>query len=169
MQWDVVTSIATVVSSIAVIASVVYLAVQVRLNSAQIAQNSRFIEASVYHSTNEAFLNWYSLMAQDGDLAAIWQRVIRSGEINEFEKARLHAFLAMLFLAYEANFQQLKLSVISRQSLKTPAFRFLLRLPAIAGWWQEHGPRVFTPEFQEAVERERAGAHLWKESRERSS
>ena len=158
MQWDTVASIATVISAVAVVASVAYLAAQVRLNSTAIAQNSKHIEASIYHSTNESFLSWYALIAQDSDLASIWQRVIRREQIDELEKTRLDALLAILFLAFEANFLQERLNVVNRRTLELPAFRSLFRLPLIADWWREQGLRLFTPEFQQVVEQAKGAA-----------
>ena len=158
MQWDMGASIATVISAVAVVASVAYLAAQVRLNSTEIAQNSKHIEASIYHSTNESFLDWYALIAQNSDLASIWQRVTKRQEIDELEKIRLHALLSILFLALEANFLQEKLNVINRRTLELPGFRWLLRLPLIADWWREQGPQLFTPEFKEVVEQAKGEA-----------
>lgn len=164
MQWDIVASVATVVSAVAVTASVIYLAAQVRLNSTQIAQNSKHIEASIYHLTNETFINWFSLIAQDSELAAIWQLVLKGERVNELEEMKLHALLSILFLAFEANFLQEKLYVINRRTLETPAFRTILRLPAIADWWENQGPRLFTPEFRGVVDQTKAHAEGKSES-----
>lgn len=151
MTWESAAALAEIVGAVAVVISLVYLAVQVRMNSNQIAQNSEHIEATIYHSTNESFTNWFSLIAQDSETAEIWGKVLSNAELGEVEKIRAHALLTTLFLSYEANYQQERLGIVNRKSLEMPALKAIVSAPTVASWWEQQGPRIFTSEFRDAM------------------
>jgi hypothetical protein len=151
MNWEAISGVAEIVGATAVVVSLIYLARQIKLNSNLVLQNSKHIEATIYHSTNEAFLNWHALIAQDEEVASIWARFYSNAPVEAEDKIRAHALLTILFLCFESNYQQERLGVISRRTLEHPAFRGILERKAVAKWWEKEGPRVFTREFQEAV------------------
>jgi hypothetical protein len=88
LNWEAISASANIVAAIAVVASLVFLGIQIRLNSKQISENSKYIEASVYYSTIEPFLSWYSLLAQNADAAAVWHKVTNSEALDDIEKIR---------------------------------------------------------------------------------
>ena len=153
-EWG---AVGEVVGAVGVIVSLVYLGHQIRLNSSQVLQNSKHIEASIYHATNEGFSEWYGLVASDATLADAWGRLLAGEELPREERVRVNALLAKLFLAFEANFQQHRLEVVRRDPLKMPALTGMLAVPGVARWWEREGPGFLTAEFREAVEALRRG------------
>ena len=153
MNWDAVGALAELVGAVAVVVSLIYLAGQVRVNSRQVLENSRHVQASVYHSTNSAFTDWMALIANNESLAALWSRILEGDDFDRTENVRVHSLLSILFLAYEVNFKQQSLGVVTRETFDLPALRDLIQQPVIAQWWELNGPRIFTVEFRSEVER----------------
>ncbi|MFT7651940.1 MAG: hypothetical protein ACI9UU_001047 [Candidatus Azotimanducaceae bacterium] len=89
MNWDSLGAIAELAGAVGVIGSLIYLGSQIR-------QNSRHIESSIYQSTNDVFVEFFSNLATDKHLADIWyseiiKDSIPSQNINQ-AKALLTAF-----------------------------------------------------------------------------
>jgi hypothetical protein len=152
MNWEAVSSVAELVGAAAVVVSLVFLIRQIRLNSDLVQQNSRHVEATIYHATNSAFLAWQSMIAQDRELASIWTRFMSNGQLDELEVFRAQLLLRTLFLCYESNFQQVRLGVNHRNSIEFPMFSEMMEREAVRLWWSRVGPKLFTAEFREAVE-----------------
>jgi len=96
-EWALVGALAELLGAIGVILSLVYLATQIR-------QNSKHVEASVYQSTNDAFVNWYSQMAGDPKLADIWYEQIQRNKVQPDCRSQANALLCAFFLALENAF-----------------------------------------------------------------
>lgn len=142
-----------VVGGFAVVVSLVYVAYQIRQSSRQIELNSRHVRAAMYHATNDSFFRWFSLLAQDQEVADLWLRGFRGETLSPDERVRYHALVSMLFFAYEGNFEQLKLGTIQRDTLRIagPDIARLLGRPAVKSWWERQAPTSLTPEFREAI------------------
>lgn len=151
MNWEAVSAISSIVGAVAVVVSLAYLAAQVRMNSNQLQQNSRHIEASIYQETNTAFVDWFGLLA-DRDTASVWARVLAGASLDETDKVRMNALLSILFLSFENYFQQERLGGVSRRTLTMPTVTGLLAVPSISEWWDAQAPRIFTPEFRETID-----------------
>jgi len=147
-------AIGEAVGGIAVMVSLIYVAYQIRQSSRQIEQNSRHLEASMYHATNDAFYRWFALLAQDEELAALWRRALHGETLNRDEKTRVHSLLAMLFLSYENNFQQLLLGAVKRNTLEISRSEIarLMSTAVVRAWWNRQGRGALTPEFRRAIE-----------------
>ena len=155
MSFQDLGAIGEVVSAIAVVVSLIYLAYQIRQSSRQIEQNSRHLEASMYHATNEDFFGWFSLLAQDEKLAALWRRaLVDEASLSAEDVIRVNSLVAMLFLTYENNFQQFRLGAVKRDTLAiaAPDISALLSRPFAEAWWKRQGVRMLTPEFRSAVD-----------------
>lgn len=147
-------AIGEVVGGVAVVVSLIYVAHQIRQSSRQIEQNSRQIEASMYHVTNDAFYRWFAVLAQDEKLAGLWRRALAGEPLQPEETTRVHALLAMLFLSYENNFQQIRLGALRRDTLEIARSDLvgLLSRPVARAWWDRQGRQTLTPEFRRAVD-----------------
>jgi len=148
-------AIGEVIGSIAVVISLIYLAYQIRQSSRQMEMNSRQLEASMYHATNDSFYRWYSLLAQDAALAALWRRALTEETIlSDDEAVRVNSLVSMLFLSYENNFQQLRIGAINRDTLQIARSNILslMSSPVVQMWWKRQGERILTPEFRLAIE-----------------
>ena len=153
MSWEATGALAELIGAPVVVVSLIYFTAQVRLNSNQIAQNSKHIEASIYHSTNEALPNWFAILAQDGEAAKVWSKLVASESLEPVEKVRGHALLSNLFLAYEANYQQAKIVIVDRATFDMPVGVELFAIPAAFKWWRTNGPKIFTLDFQAQMEK----------------
>lgn len=142
------------IGGFAVVVSLIYVAYQVRQSSRQIELNSRHIQASMYHATNDDFYRWFSLVAQDKELASLWLRGLQSEALSPEEKLRFNSLASMLFLSYENNFEQLKLGTMQRKTFEIAREEIgrLLSRPAIKAWWDHQATISLTPEFREALE-----------------
>lgn len=145
------------IGAIAVVVSLIYVAYQIRQSSHQLELNSRNIQASMYHATNDNFFRWFSLLAQDQELAGLWLRALQGEPLPPEERTRFNALAATLFLAYESNFEQLRLGTLGRNSLalSAPQIARMFASPHVGQWWQRHAPTTLTPEFRAEVERVR--------------
>ncbi|MDP3738735.1 MAG: hypothetical protein Q8R02_15175 [Hyphomonadaceae bacterium] len=151
MNWEAVSAISNILGAVAVVISLAYLAMQVRMNSNELQQNSRHIEASTYRETNTAFLDWFGLLA-DRDTASVWAKVLAGAPLDETDKVRTNALLSILFLSFENYFQQERLGGVSRKTFTLPTIAGLFAVPTISDWWDAQAPRIFTPEFRETIE-----------------
>ena len=142
------------IGGFAVVLSLVYVAYQIRQSSRQIELNTKHIRASMYHATNDDFYRWYSLVAQEPEIAGLWLRGLRTEVLSSEEKLRFNSLVSMLFLAYENNFEQLRLGTVQRKTFEItrPDITRLLSRPMIQEWWERHGAILLTPEFRAAIE-----------------
>ena len=154
MSWQDLGSIGDFVGGIAVVVSLIYIAFQIRDNSRHIDQNSRQIQASSYHATNDAFYRWFALLAQDESLASLWRRALSGADLNDVEVTRVHSLIAMLFLSFENYFEQARLGAVTRKTLEVskPDILELMSKSVVQKWWQRQGARVLTPEFRAAIQ-----------------
>jgi hypothetical protein len=152
-------SIADLVAGLGVVVSLVYVGYSIRQTSKQIEQNSRNLVASMYHATNDAFLRWFALLAEDEQLAALWRRALKGDPLEEAEVTRVHSLISMLFLAYENNYKQLQLGAVDRDSLEIGKadIATLLSRRVVQDWWGGQGARILTPQFRSTIERLVAG------------
>lgn len=146
-------AIGEIIGGVAVVISLIYVAGQIRQSAHQLEQNSRQIQASMYHATNDAFYRWFVLIAQDPTLGGLWFRGLRGDPVPEEERPRFNALLSALFLAYENNFQQEKLGSVDRGTLEisSPIIKQVLAQPAARNWWNSQAPAMFTADFRQVI------------------
>jgi hypothetical protein len=110
----------------------------------------------MYHATNDNFMRWYGLLAQDQELASLWHRGFHGETFSSEERVRFNSMVAMLFMSLESNFEQAKLGTVDRQTLRLtqPVVDRLLGCPAGKAWWLREASVVLTPEFRAAVEQQ---------------
>jgi hypothetical protein len=154
ISWQDLGAIGDFVGGVAVVVSLIYVGFQIRQNSRHIEQNSRQIQASSYHATNDAFYRWFSVLAEDAELAALWRRALAGEPLKDDEITRVHSLLAMIFLAFENFFEQYRLGAVTRKTLEVsrPDLLDLLSRPVAQAWWQRYAPRILTPEFRATVD-----------------
>ncbi|MEQ8692338.1 MAG: hypothetical protein RIC89_16080 [Pseudomonadales bacterium] len=140
MNWDALGAIAELLGAIAVLATLAYLAIQIR-------QNSHFIESSVYQSTNDAFIGWFSTMAADKTLADIWFNEIIQDKVTEEHTNQAKALLSVFFLALENSNHHQQKGVVNRATLTLPGFAQLFRRKFVSDWLERDGVSALTPEF----------------------
>ena len=151
MNWDAIGAVGEIVGALGVIASLVYLGFQIRLNSRQIRLNADQVEASIYQSTNDAFVDWFALLADNEILADIWYAQILRGVVRPECEHRSKALLSMFFLALENNHQHEVRGILTRRTLELPGIPALFRSPVVAAWIDNEAHRIITPDFMHVV------------------
>jgi hypothetical protein len=147
MNWDAIGAVAELTGALGVILSLVYLAFQIRLNSKQIEQNSNFVESTLYQSVGNAMLSWHTIIAQDQDVAKIWQKIRTGKELTKEERAQAWSLVAMLFVSMGGQQQHYRNGVMSRAPLEQEQLGLLLKSPYITYWVDKHAPGSLSPEF----------------------
>lgn len=153
MNWDAIGATAEVTGAVGVIASLAYLAFQIRLNSRQISLNTVQIESSLYQTTNDTFVNWYALLANNSELAQIWYAQILGGAVPPENQHRARALLSVFFLALENNYQHQERGMVTRRTLEQPGIGALFNSPVVSAWLKEDGYRIITPKFMNEIGR----------------
>ncbi len=76
MNWEAIGAIAELTGAVGVIASLVYLAVQIRVNTAQMADHSRSLRLAAQESTTTSFSRIRDALIRDPAVAALWNRAL---------------------------------------------------------------------------------------------
>ena len=153
MNWNAISALAELVGAIGVILSLFYLGYQIRLNSDQVKQNSRFVESSVYQSVNEAQLGWIAHITQTPEVAQIWSKIRRGIELERAERPQAWGVVSMLFLTLEGHHKHFTNGIVSRAPLQQAGLGRLLKSPYVAEWLERSGEERLAPEFLAEINR----------------
>ncbi len=88
MNWDAVIGISEVIGVIAIIASLVYVGTQIR-------QNNLIARATIIHDTGAVSMRIAELVAQDAELAAIYQKGTHGESLTGTDLVRFLALVDM--------------------------------------------------------------------------
>jgi hypothetical protein len=116
---------------LAVIISIIYLAVQVR-------QNTRAIHSSRYQDATDSVAAFYSLIAQDADVAALFNSGLRdAGSLDETDSRRFAALLNSVFSHFENLHFQNEQGTIDAQLWQrwSRILDWYLEHPGVKTWW----------------------------------
>ncbi len=147
-------AIGEVVGAIAVVVSLIYVAHQIRQSSEHLEVNSQHVRASMYHATNDNFMRWFGLLAQDKGLASLWIRGLQGEGLSPEETVRFNATASMFFMSLESNFEQARLGTIERETLELtrPFIARILSCPAGQEWWSRQAVITLTSEFRATID-----------------
>jgi len=100
MNWDALGAVAELIGALGVICSLAYLAVQIR-------QNTRQVRGAVYDSIVTSLSGFERPIAQDPELARIFEQAIDDWDsIDHIERARVMHLLSTLFKQFENVYYQ---------------------------------------------------------------
>jgi hypothetical protein len=90
------------VGGIAVILTLIYLAIQIRQNTAQIAQNGKIVKASAHQDYTALVHNFNSRLAADREFAELWLKARDGiGDLDEIDRLRFTTTISSLFRLFE--------------------------------------------------------------------
>lgn len=123
---------AEIIGGIAVLASLIYVAIQIRHNTA-------VVRTSNYADLSFKLSEFNSLVAQDNDLAEIYNRGIESYDgLSDVEKTRFNMAVSRMMQAVQAMFHLRRRGYIDARLAQTnfDSVALLLAAPGMQEWWQ---------------------------------
>ena len=152
MTWQELGAVGELTGAFAAVALLGYIAYQIRQNSRLLEQNARSTRAAIFQASSDAYARFWSLLAQDPELAEIWRRVHAGETIKENETSRFEALLHVLMAHFEHAYVQMEMGTYDDvQSQGNAIIEELFALPPAAQWWEKGGHRAFRPQFVEAI------------------
>ena len=152
MSWDSVIAIAEVIGVVAIIASLVYVGVQIR-------QNSAIARATIINATNTQSARMAELIAQDAELAAIYDKGINGKSLAGTDLVRFIALLEIHITWLEDVDAQAELGLFFQdKELADPVefnrgeLAFLFSTPETRQWWNEN-KQYYRPKFAQKIDR----------------
>jgi len=146
MNWDAVAAVSEILGTIAVIISLVYLAIQMRNQSRETRLST----------INNSLAEWNSLLAvvaNNPELAGIWNRALKNEELSEGEEVQFRAFASSYFRVVEGLYlQHLEGRLDDRiwKGVGNGATELLVA-SGLRRFWG-HRKNWYCPEFREFVE-----------------
>ena len=149
MNWEAIGAVGEVLGAIGVIVTLAYLAVQIRRNTtAMRAESSR----SSAQATGAASI----AIAQDGELARIFNQGLHDqSSLTPEERTRFAFLLGTIIAPASTSYNEVALGVIPEEWLdnQRDTLRRFLHQPGGAEWWSQF-KGGFPPPFREFVDRE---------------
>jgi hypothetical protein len=139
-------------AAIGVIISLIYLAVQIRQNSAYLAQNIKSVQTSTLLAARVAGNEFPSMVAQDAEAARISTLGFgNAADLSPLDRLRFYSMLSTWFVTQETMFLLHKADAIDRELYATweRNLRQILSLPSVAEWCRETAS--FTDSFARLV------------------
>ena len=151
------------VGAIAVVVTLAYLAVQIRQNSHLLERSNLHADVTSIYESQHMYSQCISQLAQDGDLAEIYSRMLAGEQLEGAEYVRAAAFMTTYFVWVEKVFLQAYANVgyagfkdvgDNEQffSVAGPYVVELLKTAAGSRWWAEEAPKHFLGDFRAAVD-----------------
>ena len=158
MNWDAIGAVGEIVGAAAVVISLVYLAIQMR------SQN-RETRLSTINSSLTAWNSLLALIADNSELADIWNRGLKNEVLSEDQEARFRAFAnSYLRVAEGLYLQHLEGRLDRRIWLGIgKGTTVLLAAPGMRRFWS-HRKDWYSPEFREFIEVEIASSQVASDS-----
>ena len=153
MSWDAIAAIGELLSAIAVLVTLVYLAAQIRLNSQEIAANTRVARLAARHASQEALSRFRNLISNP-ELAELYLKGCADYKgLAPADRLRFASVLQELLLAYDLIYQQLNEGTYESDMWDRlmPVILTTLRQPGVRDWWGRN-KSLFRPAFVAAVE-----------------
>jgi hypothetical protein len=156
MNWEALGAVGEIVAAFAVVLSLIYLAAQIRTNTRQVDELIRSQRQTSLNEVGTRFTNFRTLVANNRDLASVWQRGRQDyGSLDEIEKERFDLLMieflwgwGMIFLYRQQNTIDNEVFELTLANL--PGY---VLHPGVRQWWEcSRRKREFPDEFVEHVE-----------------
>jgi len=98
MNWEAIGAIAELTGAVAVVASLVYFGIQIRVNTAQMADHSRSLRLAAQDSTTASFSLFRDALIRDPAVATLWNRTLADFDsLSADERVQAAAMLQEVF------------------------------------------------------------------------
>jgi hypothetical protein len=162
MNWEALGAMGEVLGSVAVIATLFYLSRQIRQNAQALNRSNEYARANSIHLTNLHSSQVDAQLAQDADLASIYQRALAGESLDDTETVRFRAFVQMYFTWLEDLYWQTRAQMGFHHEDHAPDtlideirpyWRRLLESEATREWWETEARPQFSTDFLSAGNR----------------
>ena len=140
MNWEAIGAIAELAGAVGVIVSLVYLAVQIRVNTAQMADHSRSLRLAAQESTTASFSLLRDALIRDPAVAALWNRALADFDgLSSDERVQAGAMFLEVFFNSQLVFNRYREGVFPERIYQTQVREvksLLLRSPGVQQWWK---------------------------------
>ncbi len=153
MNWEAIGAIAEILGVIAVISSLIYV-------GRQINQNTQIARANIVHGTSVLSNQIFQLIAQDAELADIYDRGTTGVSLNRVDLRRFTALVTMYMtwledidiqttagLYIDSPDDQSSIEYLSRE------FSCFFSTPEVRHWWHDSGKVGFHHDFIRKTDR----------------
>ncbi|MCH7822420.1 MAG: hypothetical protein IIA07_10405 [Proteobacteria bacterium] len=158
MNWEAIAAIGEIAGAIAVVATLFYLALQIRQNSFSLDRANEYAQAESVHHINALYVQVFSALSENAELASIYQRALDGAELDATESIRFAAFvntfMAWLEDLHSQQGHELGFATESIDSLLEttgPYVRRLLETKAGSSWWYREAIHLYSSEFITAI------------------
>ncbi|NKC01273.1 MAG: hypothetical protein GKR90_22630 [Pseudomonadales bacterium] len=155
MNWDAIGAVGEILGAITVVATLFYLSRQIRQNSASLDRANDYAQASSIHESNALYAQVHSVIVQDSQMAAIYQKALDGAELDDVEATRFATFIKTYLVWAEDLFHQQEVQLgfamvgDTEDLLRTigPYIRKLMDTRAGKHWWKTDAQYHFSPAF----------------------
>lgn len=153
MNWDAIAAIAEVIGVIAIIASLIYVAIQVR-------QNTAITRANIINETNADAQRIPELIAQDAELAAIYDKGMHGESLTGADLVRFIALVEMYLLWLENVDTQFRADLwFKEEDLEdvvdklSHEFVPMFSTPEVRQWWHDFAKHAYPSRFVKKLDK----------------
>lgn len=158
MNWEAIGAAGEVIGALAVIATLFYLAKQIKHSSESQDRANEIAQTSSITSSNALFLTGWEHLAENEELAAIYDRALSGQELDSIESVRFTAFLNMYFAWMEVLYSQASANLAFNQMGKQevveigrPYYSKLLSSRVGSEWWKGEAKAHYSPDFYDDI------------------
>jgi hypothetical protein len=158
MNWDAIGALGEIGGAIAVVATLFYLSRQISQNSKSLDRANDFAQASSVHDINSLYIQVFSSLAHDSELAGIYKKALDGEELDGVEAIRyssfVNSYLAWLEDMYVQQGQKLGFATENLSSLydtSRPYVRKIMLHSSSRDWWESEGVHLYSTEFIEWI------------------
>jgi len=168
LNWDAIGAIGEIAGAIVVVATLIYLSRQISQNASALDRSNEYAQASSIHNTNSLFVQVFSLLVQDQEMASIYYRAMKPEDLNGVDSVRFASFLNAYFAWSEDMYCQAEARLGFGEYTKMDSMQILegeygywgRLLATNAGeiWWKDIAAHLFSPDFIKAINKIRSNA-----------
>ena len=158
INWDAIGAIGELVGAAAVLATLFYLAQQIKHSHESQVRANELAQASSIAESNALFQSVWQQLANDGELADIYQRAMSGEDLNPVESVRfigfLNSFFAWMEVLYSQTVVDLGFADVGSQDffdIATPFVSKLLNTRTGETWWNSDARSYYSPGFYNDV------------------
>ena len=154
INWDAIGAIGELVGAAAVLATLFYLAQQIKHSHKSQVRANELAQASSIAESNAMFQSVWQQLANDGELADIYQRAMSGENLNPVESVRFIGFLNSFFGWMEALYSQTVVDLGFADvgshdffNIAKPFVSKLLNTRTGQAWWSSEAKSYYSPRF----------------------
>jgi len=161
MNWEALGAIGEILGAVAVVATLVYLSRQITQNSKALTRANDYAQASSIHDSNAMYVQVFSQLALDAELASIYHRGLAKETLDDVEAVRYAALINTYFAFIEEMSVQVKVGLGFSEFMQMdlqellefgyPYWGRLLDTEAGMAWWTDDAPFQYSPDFVRLV------------------